>query len=189
MRKHITIMVLLMVLMLAACGAEETPEPTATPAPEPTTQVPPTPTEDAAFQAIQPYLGNWSGEWRNTTFASSGAVSATVSAEEDGTLTFSVDLDGFVFGALDPDPVTYSGNFDAEGVVFNIPGDPLLGDLTIAITADGEVVIVGESVPDERIDKVSAVGTVTPEEISLEYIVTFATGDSAVGEMSLTKDS
>ncbi len=189
MRKHIFIMVLLMALMLAACGAEEIPESTVTPAPEPTTQVPPTPTEDAAFQALQAYLGAWSGEWRNTTFGSSGAVSATVSADEDGTMTFSVDLDGFVFGALDPDPVTYSGNFDAEGAVFNIPGDPLLGDLTITVTADGEVVIVGESVPDERIDKVSAVGTVTPEEISLEYIVTFTTGDSAVGEMSLTKDA
>jgi hypothetical protein len=189
MRKHIFIMVLLIVLLLAACGKDETPEATAATAPEPTVEVPPTPTEDAAFKALQAYLGNWSGEWHNVTFGSSGAVSATVSADEDGTLTITVDLDGFVFGALDPDPITYSGKFDAEGAVFTIPGDPLFGDLTITITEDGEVAIVGESVPDERIDKISAVGTVTPQEISLEYIVGFTAGDSAVGDMTLTKDS
>ncbi|MEJ2550127.1 MAG: hypothetical protein P8Z41_07635 [Anaerolineales bacterium] len=189
MRKHISILVLLMTLLLGACGRNETPEATATTAPEPIVEVPPTPTEDPVFQALQAYLGSWSGEWHNITFGSSGAVSATVSADEEGTLTISLDLDGSVFGASDPDPVIYSGNFDAEGAVFTIPGDPLFGDLTITITEYGEVVIVGESVPDERIDKVSAVGTVTPEEISLEYIVAFTTGDSAVGDLTLTKDS
>ncbi len=189
MWKHTIILILLLALLLGACSGNETPEATATTAPESTVEVPPTPTEDPVFQALQAYLGSWSGEWHNITFGSSGAVSATVNADEDGTLTISVDLDGFVFGAFDPDPITYSGNFDAEGAVFTIPGDPLFGDLTITITEDGEVAIVGESVPDERIDKVSAVGTVTPQEISLEYIVGFTTGDSAVGDMTLTKDS
>jgi len=189
MKKQLFIMVLLMTFILGACGRDDTPEATATPAPEPTTEVPATPTEDVAFQALQAYLGNWRGEWHNITFGSSGAVTATVSADEDGTLSISLDLDGLVFGALDPDPISCSGNFDAEGAVFNIPNDPLFGDLSITITEDGEVAIVGESVPDERIEKISAVGTITPEEISLEYIVAFAAGDSAVGDMTLTKES
>ncbi len=189
MRKHVFVMVLLVVLLLSACGKNETPEATATLAPEATMEVPPTPTEDPIFLAIQAYLGSWSGEWRNITFGSSGAVTAIVSADEDGTLSIVVDLDGSVFGASDPEPISYSGKFDAEGAVFNIPGDSLFGDLTITITEDGEVVILGESVPDERIDKISAVGTVSPEGISLEYIVGFTAGDSAVGDMTLTKDS
>lgn len=189
MRKLILILVLLLGMLLSACGGDETPEATATPEPKPTTAVPPTPTEDTTFQDIQAYLGDWSGEWRNITFGSSGAVHATFSAEEVGTLSFTVDLDGFVFGALDPDPISYSGSFDPEGAVFNIPGDSLFGDLSINVSKDGAVTIVGESVPDERIDSITAEGTVTPMEVSLDYEVTFTTGDSAVGEMTLTKDS
>ncbi len=189
MSKYAFIMILAVIILLSACGGGKILEPTAAFVSEPTTEASPTPTEDAIFQALQEYMGDWRGEWRNLTFGSSGGIHATVNAEEDGTLTFTVDLDGFVFGALDPDPISYSGNFDAEGVVFNIPGDPLFGDLSITVTEDGEVAIVGEAVPDERIEKISAVGTVTPGEISLEYIVAFAAGDSAVGDMTLTKDS
>ncbi len=189
MKKQQFIMVLLMTFLLGACGQDDTPQPTAAIVSEPMKETSPTPTEDAIFQALQEYLGEWRGEWRNITFGSSGGIQATVNAEKDGTLSFTVDLDGFVFGALDPDPISYSGNFDAAGVVFIIPGDPLFGDLSITVTDDGEIAIVGESVPDERIEKISAVGTATPEEIFLEYIVVFAAGNSAVGDMTLTKDS
>lgn len=151
--------------------------------------MPPTPAEDTAYQDVQAYLGEWSGAWRNITFGSSGAAFATLAAEQDGTASFTVDLDGFVFGVIDPDPITYVGSFSADGAIFEAPGDPLFGDLTMKVTADGEVAIVGELVPIEGIAQLSATGTITPEEIFLEYIVTFAAGDTAVGEMTLTKDS
>ena len=158
------------------------------PPPSTETPIPPTPTEDTKFDEVLAYLGEWSGEWRNITFGSSGAVSATFVAEEDGAAAFTIDLDGFVFGALDPEPMIYSGSFSSEGAVFDIPADPLFGDLTISVTVDGEISIVGDLVPMEGIAQISAAGTITSEEMHLDYTVTFSTGDPAIGEMNLLKN-
>jgi hypothetical protein len=189
MNKRIVILVLMASILLTACGSD-TPEPTKPPEPPPPTDtpIPPTPTEDTTFQEVQAYLGEWSGEWRNITFGSSGAVSATFAAEEDGTAAFTIDLDGYVFGAFDPDPMTYTGSFSSEGAVFDIPTDPLFGDLTITATTDGEISIEGNLVPIEGIAQISATGTITAEEIHLDYTVTFSAGDPAIGEMNLTKN-
>ena len=190
MSKHIVALVLLAALILVSCGGSDTPEPTTPPEPPPPTEtpIPPTPTEDTTFQEVQAYLGEWSGEWRNITFGSSGAVSASFLAEEDGTAAFTIDLDGFVFGALDPDPMTYTGSFSSEGAVFDIPADPLFGDLTITVTAEGEISITGELVPVEGIAQISAIGTISSEEMHLDYTVTFSAGEPAIGEMNLTKN-
>lgn len=194
MRKHSLIIILLTTMLLGACAGDAAQEATATNTPEPTpaspTSPPPTPeptaTEDL-FALVEPYLGEWSGEWRNTTFGSSGAVRATLEAQPDGTASFTVDLDGFVFGALDPDPKTYTGSYTADGATFEAPGDPLFGDLTIQASFDGQVTITGEMVPVPGIAQLDAVGSFTPQEIALEYTVTFAGGDLAEGEMTLTK--
>jgi hypothetical protein len=189
MNKHIVILVLLASILLTACGSD-TPEPTKPPDPPPPTDTttPRTPTEDTTFQDVRAYLGEWSGEWRNITFGSSGAARATFVADEDGTAAFTIDLDGYVFGAFDPDPMTYAGSFNSDGAVFDIPEDPLFGDLTITVTTDGEVSIVGDLVPMEGIAQISATGTITAEEMHLDYIVTFSAGDPAIGEMNLTKN-
>ena len=147
----------------------------------------PTPTEDNTYDQVQLYLGEWSGEWHNTTFGSTGAARASTTAEPDGSATFTVDLDGFVFGALDPNPMTYIGTYTADGVTFEAPGDPLFGDLTIIVTRDGEITIQGELVPIEGIASLFASGTITADEVSLSYTVAFAGGGEAVGEMVLAK--
>lgn len=194
MNKRLLIPILLAAMLLGACGGDAAQEATATntpqPAPASPTPPPPTPkptaTEDL-FALVEPYLGEWNGEWRNTTFGSSGAARATIEAQPDGTASFTVDLDGFVFGALNPDPKTYTGSFTADGATFVAPDDPLFGDLTIQVSPDGEVTITGEMVPIQGIAQLDAVGSITPDEIALEYTVTFVGGDLAVGEMALTK--
>ena len=146
-----------------------------------------TPTKDNTFDQAQLYVGEWSGEWRNTTFGSTGAARASTTAEPDGSATFTVDLDGFVFGALDPDPMTYIGTYTADGATFETPDDPLFGDLTIIVTRDGEITIQGELVPIDGIASLFATGTITADEVSLNYTVAFSGGGEAVGELVLTK--
>ncbi|NIS80600.1 MAG: hypothetical protein GTO14_10435 [Anaerolineales bacterium] len=196
MKKSVLGLIVLLAVSLTACGGGA-PSPTATNTPEPaqptsppaTATPEPTPTEDTTYKRVQEYLGEWSGEWRNTTFGSRGAARATFTAEPDGTATFTIDLDGFVFGALDPDPVTYTGTFSADGAIFEAPGDPLFGDLTITVSSDGKVTILGELVPVEGIASLAATGTITPEVLNLKYTVTFAGSGEAVGEFELTKNS
>ena len=81
--------------------------------------------------------GDWVGEWNNLTYGSSGPTSMEVIVREDGTVSITFDLDGFVFGLLDPPDITFDMNYDADGRVFDKTGDSPFGDLTLTATADG----------------------------------------------------
>lgn len=60
----------------------------------------------AVIAAAADYLGEYEGEWNNTTFGSSGAMFVTVLEVNTGAgfILVRIDLDGNVFGAADPDP-------------------------------------------------------------------------------------
>jgi hypothetical protein len=186
-------------LALAACGGSAAPEATPTPemeqvAPTATTPPPsptPEPTEEknAAYEQGRTLAGEWSGSWENTTFGSTGGARAVIDVQPDGDATFTIDLDGMVFGALDPDPMSYEGTYDADGAVFEAPSDPLFGDLTITVDADGEVTINGELVPVDGIASLSAEGSITSDAIQLEYTVGFTGGGEAKGVLNLAKES
>lgn len=188
-----------LVLALAACGGGGAPEATPTPEPEqmaPTATTPPpeptaapTATEDTGYEQARAFAGEWSGSWENTTFGSSGDAHASIDVQPDGTATFTVDLDGMVFGMLDPDPMTYEGTYNADGATFEAPGDPLFGDLTIFVVPGGEVTINGELVPIEGIASLSASGNISEDTIELEYTVVFTGGGEAMGVLNLTKES
>lgn len=140
------------------------------------------------YEAAKAYEGSWAGQWTNTTFGSAGAVTVQITITEDGTATYTVDLGGMVFGVIDPPEMTYVGTFDADGALFEAPGDPLFGDLTITINAAGEIAVVGDLVPIAGIARLEAGGTVTPGTMELTYTVFFAGGGSAVGVMTLEKE-
>jgi hypothetical protein len=190
---------LVLALALAACGGPAAPEATPTPETEqmaPTaTTPPPSPTpepteeENAAYEQARALAGQWSGSWQNTTFGSTGGANAVIEVQPDGAATFTIDLDGMVFGMLDPDPMTYEGTYDADGATFEAAGDPLFGDLTITVAADGEVAINGDLVPVEGIASLSAEGSITSDAIQLDYTVTFTGGGEAMGVLNLTKES
>jgi hypothetical protein len=199
MQKSKYTVVLVLALALVACGGEAAPEPTPTPEPEqmaPTATTPPpaptsapTATEDTGFEQASAFAGEWSGSWENTTFGSSGDARAAIDVQPDGTATFTVDLDGMVFGMLDPDPMTYEGTYDANGATFEAPGDPLFGDLAISVTPAGDVTINGELVPVDGIASLSASGTISSDSIQLEYTVVFTGGGEAMGVLNLVKES
>ena len=50
--------------------------------------------------------GKWAGTWQNTTFGSTGPITATVKAPSNKKLVFTLDFGGNVFGCSDPAPET-----------------------------------------------------------------------------------
>jgi hypothetical protein len=145
------------------------------------------PGAEDAYQRVQRMAGEWSGEWRNITFASSGDATASVSVDAEGGATFTIDLDGMVFGMADPPPMTYSGTYDADGAYFEAPDDPLFGDLSIRFASNGDASVVGELVPVEGVARLEAYGTATADGVQLFYTVYFLGGSSAEGELTLHK--
>lgn len=66
--------------------------------------------------------GRWEGFWFNDTFGSSGAMVSDVEVVGQ-MLTITTDLDGFVFGFLNPPPFTMTATVGLDGtVVFDSAG-------------------------------------------------------------------
>jgi len=134
------------------------------------------------------YAGTWLGEWHNTTFGSSGAASATITVDTS-TMTFTLvsDLDGFVFGASDPPPETYTGPYDENGVSLTANSETF-GTTHMTVTPDGQVSGSSTDVPNASIDSVQYSGTITPTTYSVSYTVVFSGGGgTADGVVTMTK--
>ena len=170
-------MVMFMVLLVQACAAP-TPEPTVTLAPTatpvPTATETAAPTESATpanapgYEVLTQYEGEWSGTWQNTTFGSTGDAMATVTVNNDGTMELILDLDGFVFGAIDPPAVTLTGTYTASDATLELVDDATFGTIALVFTADGEV--------DGSFDNLmlaggtmSVTGSHSPEHIEIGY--------------------
>jgi hypothetical protein len=110
-----------------------------------------------------------------------------ISLSEDGTASFTLDLDGSVFGASDPPAKTISGTFDESETKFQVTGDDLFGDLTVTVTPDGSISIEATMIPTPGIDSLTARGTITSEAVNLNYTVTFSDGSTAEGVFELMK--
>ena len=73
---------------------------------------------DAFFAAAGDFVGGYSGEWNNTTFGSTGAMSVNVLevSTEFGFILIEIDLDGNVFGLADPDAFVIEISIDGENL-------------------------------------------------------------------------
>jgi hypothetical protein len=200
---YLTIVLILFITQMA-CGAS-TPTETPTPEPPPPTDVPadtpeptpepteaptvePTPATAPGYEQAVLFAGRWEGSWTNITFGSTGPVTIEVMIHDDGTADLTVDVGGMVFGAVNPDPATYSGTYDAEGAYFTIMDDPVFGEVVMTISAaDNSFTITGELIPDPGIASIEASGMFTEDTVDGEYTVFFAGGGQAVGETTLTK--
>jgi hypothetical protein len=190
----------ILLMILSACGKKtETPptptpsptlkpEPTTTPTPRPTATEPPEPAEAPGYDQAIPYSGRWEGQWRNITFGSNGKIEVEVIIYPDGRAEISIDIGGFVFGMIDPDPKTYLGTYDADGAVFEVEEDPVFGTVVVTLSfASGEIVGTTEDIPDPTIARMESTGMMTPEEVTGVYTVFFAGGGEATGDVTLTK--
>ena len=72
----------------------------------------------ALIAAAADYVGEYEGEWNNTTFGSSGAMFVSVLEvnTEAGFILIETDLDGNVFGAADPDPFVIEISIDGDNL-------------------------------------------------------------------------
>jgi len=208
----ILIALIALVLMTAACGddagtattaappssaAATTSQPPATAAPAttaaPTTTAAPATTADPLAEIgalLAQYTGAYEGTWNNTTFGSEGPIVGSIEFDAAAlTLTMTVDLGGFVFGAFDPDPeVTVISLADlavSPGGTMTITS-ATFGELVVSVTADG-IEVFGADVPDPQIATILVTGPVTPEGFDLTYLIEFEDGGTAEGTATMHK--
>lgn len=184
--------------LLNACGGDDdgngsvtptadTPTPAATEAPSLPEDTPAAETGGGAFETFSAFAGGWVGEWNNTTFGSTGEITAAGSLDEGGTGGGLLDIGGMVFGAVDPDTDDFTATYDDDVLTIEKLGDDVFGDVTITITLDGQLTMEATNVPDESIESVTGEGTITADQVDVTYTVTFTDGTTAEGTTKLTR--
>ncbi|GEM_PF-1774813 len=133
-------------------------------------------------------LGLFEGQWDNNTFGSTGAASVLIEDAGGGNLTMNIDLDGFVFGQGDPDPVIVTGSL--AGDVFTLDplvGDAVYGDVTGGIDAAGTLSFDMVNAAGGAFALVTLRGTAIGESIQFDYEIFTAAGTApfAVGEVNV----
>ena len=189
-RSWFAVAIVASLLMLAACGdnnddttTDDTPEPDATQPADDTTD-----DEGAAgSEFFQSLAGDWTGTWTNTTFGSTGDITVGGTASDDGTGEATIDIGGQVFGLVDPDAQNVSATFDNDTLTIEVAGDPVFGDISITVTADGQMTMEATNIPNPDIDRMTAEGTATATQIDVTYTVHFADGSTAEGTATLSK--
>lgn len=156
-----------LLLVVAACGDDDTATTATTAGPTttgattaaptteaptttaPTTTSPPTTEDPAAARtaAAAQFAGEYTGTWENTTFGSTGPADVTVVVDEAAQfMLVTIDLGGNVFGGTDPDPVLFELDLIQEPP-YEFSSD-LFGEATIDLSEDGTVTIDAPAIPD-----------------------------------------
>jgi hypothetical protein len=113
------------------------------------------------------------GSWVNTTFNSTGAASFTVDIS-GADVSFTVDLDGFVFGGADPGALTLTGTIAGDTATLTALDHPTYGDASGTFNlVTGAIEAQMTDLPNPSIDRVSITGTGSPSAIALDYVVCF----------------
>jgi hypothetical protein len=136
---------------------------------------------------IAAFIGNWSGQWTNTTFGTSGTATMTFNADTVAeTYQITADLNGSVFGQPDPEPLSFNGPYSATGsTVITIPSP--FGNAQVTITQTGQITGSVTSVTIGNITRLDFSGTATSSTIVINYTVTFNGGATATGVLTLNK--
>lgn len=88
----------------------------------------------------------YTGSWKNTTFGSSGALKIDVTLKDDRAKG-SLDLDGNVFGGIDPPAIPFNFPFKpGKSGTFKVSGT-VLGDLAGSYTKNGDLEVVIRNTP------------------------------------------
>jgi len=137
---------------------------------------------------IAAFAGNWTGQWNNTTFSTTGPASMAVTIDTTHqTFQAVMTIGGSVFGGSAPPPQTFSGPYNSSGVTITANGTAF-GNITATISSSGAISGSGTSVPNPNISRVDFTGTATASVITINYTITFsasAGGGTAVGVMTL----
>ena len=107
------------------------------------------------------------GRWDNITFASFGDAKVRFDiAGSDVTMT--VDMDGFVFGLLDPDPVAFAGTIVGNEIRID---DTVMtyGMVNATVGSNGAVSYTLTMVPMTGFVDITGTGTVSDSAFNLTY--------------------
>ena len=141
-----------------------------------------------SYETYAPYAGTWSGSWSNTTFGSTGTMSGVLTVNDDGTAQLVLDVDGFVFGLVNPGQKTFSGTYDQDALTFTGTDDDVFGDLILTFNTGGTFTISGLQVPASNVDVLTASGTVTATALNANYTLDLGGVFYAAGTISMTKN-
>jgi hypothetical protein len=131
------------------------------------------------------FAGHWSGTWVNHTAQSNGTLEVDVSVNSD--CTAQATFEG-IFGTSGPQTVNLAFHDQNGGAVIEISGDPLFGDATITVAANGDVTISGQDAHQD-IESYTGTGIAVPGNIELELELQFGAGGSAMETIELNQDS
>jgi len=207
MRRAITSMTAMALLAGCSGGGGTTPTPPTPSAVETEPSAAPSTTEPSASETtgapsessspsesdpnaeLRQYEGIYAGGWENTTYGSSGDVSLDIDIDFDAqTITVTGDASGRVLGQDDPPPQTATASLleAREGVALD---SDLYGPILFMVTHSYEITISGDDVPGS-VESFEAHGTITPDEITGVFTVTFEDGSpDAEGTFLLTRGS
>lgn len=125
---------------------------------------------DVLYAQYSPYGGVWEGKWENKISGNKGTVTATVSFQKDGLVQVIADIDGLVYGLVDPDPRTYLGYYDGKGIHFVLNRESVFGEVTID-ALDGKIDAKGFRIPFTRINGVAGQGSYDMKTTDIVYQV------------------
>jgi len=133
---------------------------------------------------ISDFIGNWTGQWNNITFGSTGSTTMTLTSDVTNmTAQMILDMNGNVLGGADPAPMTLDGTYTDTEFTVSATTD-LFGEFTLSVDNLGVLTGQGINIPNTFIDRVDFSGNALPNLITINYIVTFtpdAGGGTAVG--------
>ncbi len=114
----------------------------------------------------------YQGQWNNLTFGSSGDAEIGLDVEGDDAAGY-IDLDGLVFGSVDPPALNFLATMNPDGsfTVTPIAGDPVFGDVTGSRDADGNVTITTANLPLLNGGSMTLSGTFDGITWDLTYVI------------------
>ena len=135
------------------------------------------------------FVGNWSGQWADSTFATSGSTTMTLSVDTIAqTGQLSIDLNGGVYGAGNPPAESVSGSYTTTGGGTFTKTSTFYGNISFTISPTGQISGSAVSPPvNTSISRTDFAGTITSSSMNLSYTVRFTSGSTAVGTVTLTK--
>jgi hypothetical protein len=132
-----------------------------------------------AHAALQDLVGRYVGAWTNITFGSTGkAVVIIQISGTNATLTF--DMDGQVFGYVNPPVISMPGTVQGNTIVIDNKGVGVFGDIKGSIDGTtGAFQTTLTNIPGGFIQLVTNTGTITNGILNVNYTVDFFGAPSA----------
>ena len=138
---------------------------------------------------VAAYAGTWTGPWVNTTFGSTGTSTLVIAqGAQANQVTITHSATGTSLGNAGGAPAETRSNVPFTSSSFTLlAASSTYGTVTLNVDASGNLVGFGTQIPNPAISRWDCTGTITTTQIRVNFTVTFASGMTAVGTTTLTK--